>query len=88
MGLADLAKKNRYQSCKDLVSVLFVFSHYLIMGGFFCIPKKPLFPHFKPLVNVPKMYRLQVIYINQLREAVSDDQDTIFLILFFSHRPA
>ena len=26
---------------------------------------------FKPLVNVPKMYRLQVIYINQLREAVS-----------------
>ena len=33
MGLADLAKKNRYQSCKDLVSVLFVFSHYLIMGG-------------------------------------------------------
>ena len=42
------------------------------------------FPHFKPLVNVPKMYRLQVIYINQLRKAVSDDQDTIFLILFFS----
>ena len=46
--------------------------------------KKLLFPHFKPLVNIPKMYRLQVIYINQLREAVSDDQDTIFLILFFS----
>ena len=46
--------------------------------------KKLLFPHFKPLVNVPKMYRLQVIYINQLREAVSDDHDTIFLILFFS----
>ncbi len=30
-----------------------------------------LLSHFKPLVNVPKMYRLQVIYINQLREAVS-----------------
>ena len=30
-----------------------------------------LLSHFKPLVNVPKMYRLQVIYINQLWEAVS-----------------
>ena len=44
MGLADLAKKNRYQSCKDLVSVLFVFSHYLIMGGFFCITEKTFIP--------------------------------------------
>ena len=44
MGLADLAKKNRYQSCKDLVSVLFVFSHYLIMGGFFCITEKTIIP--------------------------------------------
>ena len=39
-----------------------------------------LLPHFKPLVNVPKMYRLQVIYINQLWKAVSDNQGTIFLM--------
>ena len=29
---------------KDLVSVLFVFSHYLIMGGFFCITEKTFIP--------------------------------------------
>ena len=61
--------------------------HYIVLHDgriFLYHRKKLLFPHFKPLVNVPKMYRLQVIYINQLREAVSDDHDTIFLILFFS----
>ena len=61
--------------------------HYIVLHDgriFLYHRKKLLFPHFKPLVNVPKMYRLQVIYINQLREAVSDDQDTVFLILFFS----
>ena len=63
----------------------FVFSHYLIMGEFFCITEKFLFCITGSMFqNVPPTG-----YLHQpIAEAVSDDQDTIFPYPVFSPPPA